>query len=140
MVSTGAAPSLSLSTSLYWGRCLRAENLRAARVLDALGSPAGCAINLYGRRATRCANFAGSFDLTREPCGNDGSDTAAPHGSDSGGRASARWAPQFPVPCAHCGVKRGASHAVRSSGGPERSTAAHLGTSFFFSFYFSFNF
>jgi hypothetical protein len=48
---------------------MRPENLQAARVLDASGSPAGCAINLYGRRATRSANFADLVELAASLAG-----------------------------------------------------------------------
>jgi hypothetical protein len=54
---------------------------KAARVLDASGSPAGYALVLYMNRAARCANFSNSVELAREPRGDDESDQPTPRGS-----------------------------------------------------------
>ena len=96
--------SLSLSASLYWGRCLRPENLRAARVLGASVSPAGCATNLYGDepptarisrvRLSSSASLAGTTALT-----------ARSHAQVSRPRypVTDRWGSCVSVPSEHAG-------------------------------------
>jgi hypothetical protein len=109
--------SISLfCASLYWGRCLRPENLRVARVLGASVSPAGWALNLYGEeppaarvsrvRLSSSASLAGTTALT-----------ARSHGQVSRPRypVTDRWGPCVSVPSEHAGDVSWAS--VRASRG-----------------------